>query len=124
MILSGKQKKRVTVIVYVALFTIFFVMTCLTPMLAEYGMPLEEGAIVSNNNLFWNTKGDVTYSTQANLTTLNAAQTAGMEEGSLTADPCFADPENNDFTLPADSPAYKIGFVPFDYTVCGPRTRK
>ena len=94
------------------------------PMLAEYGMPLQEGAIVSNRNLFWNTAGEVTYSTQADLTTLDAAQAAGMEEGSLVADPCFADAPNGDFTLPADSPAYKIGFVPFDHTVCGPRTRK
>ena len=92
-----------------------------TPMLADYGMPLEEGAIVSGRNLFWNTAGEVRYSTQESLPTLDAAQNAGMEEDSIIADPHFADPENNDFTLPADSPAYSIGFVPFDVTLCGPR---
>ena len=90
-------------------------------MLADYGMPLEEGAIVSGRNLFWNTAGEVRYSTQESLPTLDAAQNAGMEEDSIIADPRFADPENSDFTLPADSPAYSIGFVPFDVTLCGPR---
>ena len=92
-----------------------------TPMLAEYGMPLEEGAIVSNRNLFWNTQGDVTYSTQETLPTLDAAQAAGMEEDSVCADPLFADPAAGDFTLSPDSPAFAIGFVPFDHAKCGPR---
>ena len=92
-----------------------------TPMLADYGMPLEEGAIVSGRNLFWNTAGEVRYSTQESLPTLDDAQNAGMEEDSIIADPRFADPENDNFTLPADSPAYSIGFVPFDVTLCGPR---
>ncbi|MBR5219362.1 MAG: right-handed parallel beta-helix repeat-containing protein, partial [Clostridia bacterium] len=92
-----------------------------TPMLAEYGMPLEEGAIVSNRNLFWNTQGDVTYSTQETLPTLDAAQAAGMEEDSVCADPLFADPAAGDFSLSPDSPAFAIGFVPFDHAKCGPR---
>ena len=92
-----------------------------TPMLAEYGMPLEEGAIVSNRNLFWNIQGEVCYSTQTSLSTLDAAQSAGMEEDSVCEDPRFADPQKGDFTLPDDSLAYKIGFVPFDHSVCGPR---
>ncbi len=94
-----------------------------TPMLAEYGMPLEEGAIVSNRNLFWNTAGEVKYSTQASLPTLSAAQAAGMEEDSVIADPGFADPENGDFTLSDDSPALAIGFVPFDWSKSGRRGR-
>ena len=91
------------------------------PMLAEYGMPLEEGAIVSNCNLFWNTQGEVKYSTQASLPTLDAAQAAGMEEDSVCADPLFANPAEGDFTLSPDSPAFSIGFVPFDHSICGPR---
>lgn len=94
-----------------------------TPMLAEYGMPLEEGAIVSNRNLFWNTQGDVIYSTQATLPTLSAAQAAGMEEDSIIADPGFADPAGGDFSLSADSPAYSIGFVPFDWRTSGRRKK-
>ena len=92
-------------------------------MLAEYGMPLEEGAIVSNRNLFWNTQGDVIYSTQATLPTLSAAQAAGMEEDSIIADPGFADPAGGDFSLSADSPAYSIGFVPFDWRTSGRRKK-
>ncbi|MBQ7299732.1 MAG: right-handed parallel beta-helix repeat-containing protein [Clostridia bacterium] len=99
-----------------------------TPMLAEYGMPLEEGAIVSNRNLFWNTHGDVTYSTQATLPTLEAAQAAGMEEDSVIADPGFAikdeaAPVRADFILPPYSPAFRIGFVPYDHSRSGRRRR-
>jgi len=46
---------------------------------------------------------------------------AGMDKGSIVADPNFADPENGDFTLPADSPAACIGFIPFDFRDVGPR---
>ena len=31
----------------------------------------------------------------------------------------FVDPENRDYHLQPDSPAFKIGFVPFDYTQAG-----
>lgn len=105
------------------MFTGNIVYSAGTPMLAEYGMPLEEGAIVSNRNLFWNTQGDVIYSTQATLPTLSAAQAAGMEEDSIIADPGFADPAGGDFSLSADSPAYSIGFVPFDWRTSGRRKK-
>ena len=35
------------------------------------------------------------------------------------ADPKFADPQNLDFHLAADSPALKLGFKPFDYSKAG-----
>ena len=46
-----------------------------------------------------------------------------VEEGSVIADPKFVDPANDDFTLAPDSPALKIGFVPFDVSKCGPRVK-
>jgi hypothetical protein len=36
-------------------------------------------------------------------------------------DPLFADPQNGDFSLPADSPAISIGFKPIDTSMVGPR---
>jgi hypothetical protein len=44
-----------------------------------------------------------------------------MEEGSVVADPGFADPANGDFTLKPDSPAYELGFEPIDMSDVGPR---
>jgi hypothetical protein len=41
------------------------------------------------------------------------------DEHSNIADPMFVDPENNDYHLPPNSPALKIGFKPFDYSQAG-----
>ncbi len=50
--------------------------------------------------------------TEYNLT--EAQNAFGLEEGTLSADPCFSDYENNDFSLKDHSPAYHIGFKPID----------
>lgn len=47
----------------------------------------------------------------------------GQDVNSLWANPKFADPENFDFTLADDSPAYKLGFHPIDLSTVGPRKR-
>ncbi len=44
-----------------------------------------------------------------------------FETGSILADPLFRDLDGHDFTLAEDSPAYEIGFVPFDLSDVGPR---
>jgi len=48
----------------------------------------------------------------------------GMDGNSIIADPLFVDPENGDFTLKPESPAFKLGFKPFDLTKAGPRLRR
>jgi hypothetical protein len=46
----------------------------------------------------------------------------GHDVDSVIADPQFADPDHENFTLTADSPAYtEIGFEPFDLSTVGPR---
>ena len=51
--------------------------------------------------------------------TLEAWQAKGHDAGSIVADPKFADPAKFDFSLPADSPAVKLGFEPIDANQCG-----
>ncbi|MBO5649369.1 MAG: hypothetical protein J6S76_05595, partial [Clostridia bacterium] len=60
-------------------------------------------------------------SSQKDLPTLEAAQAVGMDLESVIADPGFADAANDDFTISEDSPARSIGFVPYDWSICGPR---
>jgi hypothetical protein len=45
----------------------------------------------------------------------------GVDVGGKVANPKFRDPAKRDFRLAADSPALKMGFVPWDYRACGPR---
>ena len=46
-------------------------------------------------------------------------QDAGHDAGSIIADPMFVNVENFDFRLKPDSPAFKVGFKPFDYSRAG-----
>lgn len=48
----------------------------------------------------------------------------GEDEHSLWADPKFADPAAHDFSLPPDSPAFKLGFRPIDLSAVGPRPER
>ena len=45
----------------------------------------------------------------------------GGDRGSVFADPKFRDPENGDFSLAADSPAFGAGFVPWEISKAGVR---
>jgi len=45
----------------------------------------------------------------------------GQDVHSLIADPLFVDPENGDFTLRPDSPAFQLGFQAIDLSKVGPR---
>jgi len=48
-------------------------------------------------------------------------QKRGRDEGSIIADPKFADPKNKDFTLAKDSPVWALGFKAFDPSKAGLR---
>jgi len=48
----------------------------------------------------------------------------GMDKNSLIADPQFVAPEKFDFRLKPTSPAFKLGFKPFDLSKVGPRKRR
>lgn len=50
---------------------------------------------------------------------LEKQQRDGIDSHSLAVDPLFVDPANGDFRLKPDSPALKLGFVPFDMSKVG-----
>jgi hypothetical protein len=50
---------------------------------------------------------------------LEKQQRDGVDAHSLAVDPLFVDPANGDFRLQPDSPALKLGFVPFDMSKVG-----
>ncbi len=70
-------------------------------------------------NLYWNAGGDVLFPGGLKLAAWQQARK--QDEGSIVADPKFADPEHGDFTLKPGSSAAKIGFQPFDVKSAGPR---
>jgi hypothetical protein len=67
-------------------------------------------------NLFWQTKGQpVTFAGHS----LTDWQSLGHEQGSIVADPKCANVASRDFTLASDSPALRLGFIPFDASAAG-----
>ena len=80
----------------------------------------EPQVCTTKNNLVWKDGvGGVPWFRE----TLANEQAAGRWEGTVEADPLFADVRSGDFTLRSDSPAFAIGFQPFDWRVAGVRTR-
>lgn len=85
------------------------------PIYAQY---LKYCSFKDDSNLMWNLSGDVYGPQQMSVEEM---QKNGYFINALVADPGFADPKNGDFTLPADSPAYDIGFVDIDMSDVGIR---
>ena len=78
----------------------------------------DKGNVAFDKNLYWHAKkGPIRFG----RLTLAEWQAKGMDAKSVIADPLFASPEKNDFTLAAQSPASRVGFVPLDLATVGPR---
>ncbi len=67
-----------------------------------------------DNNLYWRTTKDET-NDEISFVDLSwdEWQAKGRDKNSLIADPLFINPENGDFRLKSNSPAFKLGFKPF-----------
>ena len=79
---------------------------------------LDNRTVTARNNLLWDAEGKFEFLKDMPLAD---GQALGFDGDSVAADPKFADPENGDFTLAADSPAWAMGFKKIDISDVGPR---
>jgi hypothetical protein len=118
------------------------------PAYIDYERSLESGELSSDLNLYWDVTrpgdplvyrfspwkgGEVTFDwgykggdaadPRVRLFSLAEWRRTGQDRHSAVADPGFADPRSGDFTLPDDSPARALGFVPLDLSDVGPRPK-
>ncbi|MBW7864053.1 MAG: right-handed parallel beta-helix repeat-containing protein [Candidatus Hydrogenedentes bacterium] len=75
------------------------------------GSTWKNGNFRMANNCYWNLSGEAPDFAGMSL---EEWQAAGHDEGSIVADPQFADIEARDFSLPEDSPVMELGFEPLD----------
>lgn len=88
------------------------------PMYGLQDGHVQNKTVVARNNLLWDTEGKYQFRKDVPLAD---GQALGFDADSMIADPKFADPENGDFTLADDSPAYAMGFKKIDTSDVGPR---
>ena len=94
-----------------------------------FGRDLDKARQVFDHNLYFRREGSSIYNDWAadmvtrKLYSLAVWKQQGLDTHSVFADPLFADPEHGDFSLPANSPAFQIGFQPFDLRTAGPRSQ-
>lgn len=81
-----------------------------------YGIRWNEVNFQSDENLYWNTKGSVTWN---GLSLQEWQEKTGKDLHSLVEDPRIADVEGGDFTLRNTAALEKIHFVPFDWKEAG-----
>ncbi len=83
----------------------------------ERSLPLE-----SDYNVFFHTGGkDLANRGAPGYDSFAEWQERGLDTHSVVADPMFADPGNDDYSLKPDSPALKLGFKPIDMSKVGLR---
>ncbi len=71
----------------------------------------EDGRVRLDYNLYWNYKGPVVFPGGRSLAEW---QQLGQDRHSVVADPLFVDAYSGNFHLRRQSPAFRLGFVPFD----------
>jgi len=85
---------------------------------------LEAKDIFGDLNTVWNLSGKDVFNGKPEKPMSWADWKAlGEDFNSQAVDPKFKDPKGGDFSLPADSPAFKLGFLPIDLSDVGPRPR-
>ncbi len=89
--------------------------------LSNHTVEKEAGRIHSDLNLFYAVKRRPYFKVGGKNLTLKQWQAIGRDLHSIVVNPKFRNLNKRDFTLAADSPALKLGFVPIDLSEVGPR---
>lgn len=86
-------------------------------------LQLEEMNFFCRGNILFDSsrKGDILYIDADGFRSFSDAREKGLEEGSIVADPLFSDADGYNFSISKDSPAFDIGFKPFDISDAGVR---
>jgi hypothetical protein len=101
-------------------------------LMARHRETLSVGGLTSDANVFWDINGapvfaaDRQVDAQSNKVTtrkldVEDLRRLGYDRHSRVCDPGFRAPREGDFSLPEDSPALAVGFVPLDMSGAGPR---
>ena len=86
----------------------------------ESSLPME-----SDHNLIFHTQGkDIVIGGISGVDSFASWQDRGFDTHSIVADPLFVDPDNDDYSLRPESPAFKLGFKPIDLSRVGIRGRE
>ena len=85
------------------------------------GSTWKNGNFDLDSNLYWSTAEEVAKFGEMDFAgrTLAEWRAEGHDAWSVVADPKFVNAEAGDFRLQADSPAFVLGFKPFDHTEAG-----
>lgn len=77
--------------------------------------------VESDYNVYFCTAGDIVITGLQGVKSVSDWQAKGLDKNSVVANPLFIDPEKDDYSLRADSPAFKLGFKPINMSRVGIR---
>lgn len=83
-----------------------------------YGLRWDKANADVRDNIYWNSSSDVSFN---GLSLDEWQKESGKDYGSVVLNPGFADVDSGDFTVMNVDAVRKTGFVPFDWTMAGPR---
>lgn len=86
------------------------------------GSNWRDDGFLCDHNVYWNAAGKPVVF-PGGLTIEQWREKRKQDLHSIIADPGFVDPAQGNFRLKPDSPALKVGFVPFDYSKAGRTTK-
>ncbi len=76
-----------------------------------------DGNVTLDRNVYWKPGGaEISF---AGKSFTGWQEASGNDRNSVVADPLFIAPEKGDWTLRPNSPALKLGFIPFDWKLAG-----
>lgn len=86
------------------------------------GSTWKNDKFILDHNVYWDTRlATNPAAMKFSTVTLEQWRARGHDQNSLIADPLFAGPKKDNFTLKSKSPAFKLGFQPLDMRAVGPR---